>query len=194
VGYDPVRAPKQSEIIENAWAEHFEQFPNLTRTDLLAAVTEYYRTPGQPWPQPAAISSIAVLLAGSRAAIEGAPERDNLDAIQSLCREALGDAKSGDEQALAWLVREFDYYGRSAVLWATKRKIDWRNTSLVMSGGPVHGDRAGVGAQNSGGWQNTRRVRTPDFMIPERHRDAVNKELRKLLTEDERWQVLGDPA
>lgn len=61
VGYDPVHAPKQSKIIEDAWAQHFASSAcaGLGRPDLVAAVDAYYRTPRQPWPQPADISSLA---------------------------------------------------------------------------------------------------------------------------------------
>lgn len=58
-GYDPMHSPRQSELIANAWSEHFAQYPELTRDDLLDAVKEYYRTPQRPWPQPADISSVA---------------------------------------------------------------------------------------------------------------------------------------
>lgn len=59
VGYDPMHSPKESEIIEAAWWEHFETYSSLTRDDILAAVTEYYRTPDRRWPQPANISVLA---------------------------------------------------------------------------------------------------------------------------------------
>jgi hypothetical protein len=58
VGYDPVHAPKQSEIIENAWVEHFEAYPSMNRDQLLTAIAEYYRTPHRPFPQPADLSVI----------------------------------------------------------------------------------------------------------------------------------------
>jgi hypothetical protein len=54
-----MHAPVQSDIIEDAWAEHFERYPTLARDDLLSAVTEYYRAPQRPWPQPADLSTIA---------------------------------------------------------------------------------------------------------------------------------------
>lgn len=59
VGYDPTHMPKPSEIILDAWCEHFALYPHLIRYDLLTAVTHYYRRPAQPVPQPADISAIA---------------------------------------------------------------------------------------------------------------------------------------
>ena len=115
------------------------------------------------------------------------------EAIQGLCREALTDAKSGDEDALAWLVREFDYYGKCAVLWATQEHINWRNPQLALSGGPVHGDHGGVGETESGGWRHTPRYHTPDHLVAEAYHKKIDKKLRELLSEDECYFVLGEP-
>jgi hypothetical protein len=61
VGYDPVRAPKQSQIIEEAWMKHFGLSGNggITRLELLAAADTYYASPQRPWPQPGDLSDIA---------------------------------------------------------------------------------------------------------------------------------------
>jgi len=44
-GYAPDRVPVATELTVMAWREHFEQFPHLTRDDLLEAVTVFYREP-----------------------------------------------------------------------------------------------------------------------------------------------------
>ena len=74
VGYDPIHAPKQSEIITDAWVKHFEGLPQVTPRELLDAVNTYYRAPQQqPWPQPGVISGIA------RAAIKDRADREPIE-------------------------------------------------------------------------------------------------------------------
>ena len=41
--YAPDRVPAASEATVLAWCEHFDQFPQLTRDDVLEAVTVFYR-------------------------------------------------------------------------------------------------------------------------------------------------------
>jgi hypothetical protein len=188
-GNDTQHTPDPAEITVLAWVDHFCQFPRLTRDDLFAAVRRYCNEPRERLVQPQDVSRVAVALTSERAAIEGEPEKENNEAWQNLCREALSDAKAGDAGALAWLVSEFDYYGKCIVKWATVRGIAWQRVT-ALSGGPVSGERGGIGT--GVGWEKTRRRRMPDHLIPERQRDALDKELRKLLTEDERYLVLGD--
>lgn len=66
VGYDPIHAPKSSEIITAAWLEHFEDYRAIGRVELLQAITEYYRTPDRKWPQPADISAIIAAVVKDR--------------------------------------------------------------------------------------------------------------------------------
>jgi hypothetical protein len=185
-GYDPSIAADEPQV--EAWAEHLEKAGLNHLDELLESVTEYFQEPHNRPAQPGDISRIALDKRMIRTAVAGAPEKENWEAFQTLCREALADAKAGDAAALTWLTREFDYYGRCAVLWAVKRKVDWRNNPQ-LSGGPVNGERGGVGT--GAGWERTRRVRTPNYLVPKKNIESVDAELRTLLTEDEIWQVLG---
>lgn len=86
--YAPDRVPAPSEAVVMAWVEHFEQFPHLTRDDLLAAVSRYYREPHvDHLLQPAHISKTARELhqdhamrepihTTERAALEAVPSSD----------------------------------------------------------------------------------------------------------------------
>lgn len=66
--YAPDRVPAPSEAVVMAWSEHFEQFPHLTRDDLLQAVTVFYREPhADHLLQPAHISKTARALHQDRA-------------------------------------------------------------------------------------------------------------------------------
>lgn len=71
VGYDPIHAPKDARIMVEAWSEHFSSFSQWSREDLFQAVTEYYKLPQRPWPQPADLS--AVIRARKRDAADRAP-------------------------------------------------------------------------------------------------------------------------
>lgn len=90
-GYDPVHFPRKSELIANAWCEHFNRWGGLTVQDLMEAVSEYYARPSQPVPQPADISVIARKLHRDRF------DRLPLDAPERKAVEAVGDAKAAPE-------------------------------------------------------------------------------------------------
>ena len=53
-----------------AWSEHFKT-ATWSREDLFNAVTEYYKLPQRPWPQPADLS--ALIRARKRDAADRAP-------------------------------------------------------------------------------------------------------------------------
>lgn len=93
-GYDTAHTPKPSEIVVIAWAEHFEDFPGVTRDDLLEAVKEYHRTPRDVQLQPAHISLIARKYSRERY------ERSELDSPERRRLEQLSDAKAAPEAAI----------------------------------------------------------------------------------------------
>lgn len=75
--YDPMHAPRKSEVMVSAWLDHFQSYPNISPERLQEAVRTYYKTPSRPFPQPADISSIA------RAAIRDDDERSPLPELMS---------------------------------------------------------------------------------------------------------------
>lgn len=87
-GYDPVHFPRPSEVMAEAWFEHFSMYPMITRNDLLAAVARYYKTPSRPVPQPADIRVLASEIRRERY------ERSGLDSAERLEHEAICDAKA----------------------------------------------------------------------------------------------------
>lgn len=58
-GYRPDKTPRQSELVAEAWLEHFAQFPHVTIEDALAGVTVFHRDPHDGMVQPADISKPA---------------------------------------------------------------------------------------------------------------------------------------
>ena len=85
-GYDPAKFPQPSAIMADAWCEHLDQFPTLTRQDLLEAVKAYYNTTERRVPQPADISRIARQI-----------HRDRLDEEEArIIHEDICDRKAGD--------------------------------------------------------------------------------------------------
>lgn len=90
-GYDPAHTPKPSEIVVDAWVEHFSDYPAVTRADLLAAVKEYHRVPRDVQLQPAHISALARKYARER--YDASP----LDSPERLALEARCDFLAGDE-------------------------------------------------------------------------------------------------
>lgn len=90
-GYDGSHTPAPSEIVVDAWMEHFALYPNVTRGDLLAAVREYFTTHHDQQVQPADISSIARQYSRDRC------ERSDLDSAERLAYEALWDSKAAPD-------------------------------------------------------------------------------------------------
>lgn len=91
-GYDPVHFPRPSEVMAEAWMEHFAMYPKVTRNDLLAAITKYYKTPSRPVPQPADIRVLASEIRRERY------ERSGLDSPERREHEAVCDAKADARQ------------------------------------------------------------------------------------------------
>lgn len=89
-GYQPSLTPAPSDIVADAWCEHFEDFPGVTRQDLLMAVKEYGRVTRERQVQPADISSIARKYGRDRI------EQSALDSPERLALEAVCDAKAAD--------------------------------------------------------------------------------------------------
>ena len=59
IGAYDYQFPRPSKIVVEAWLEHFEQYPALTRDDLLDAIKVYYRKPEVSPPKPADVSHLA---------------------------------------------------------------------------------------------------------------------------------------
>lgn len=93
-GYDSAHTPKPSEVVIEAWQEHFLDFPSVTRDDLLQAVKEYHRTPRDVQLQPAHISLIARKYSRERF------ERSELDSPERLRLEEVCNTKAAPEAAL----------------------------------------------------------------------------------------------
>jgi hypothetical protein len=90
-GYDSAHAPKPSAIVIDAWMEHFEDFPNVTRDDVLRAVKEYHKVPRDQQLQPSHISAIARVYSRDRY------ERSELDSVERQRHEQLCDGKATDD-------------------------------------------------------------------------------------------------
>lgn len=90
-GYDIAHTPKPSVVVVQAWAEHFEDFPGVTREDLLRAVKEYHREPRDVMLQPSHLSRIARKYAQERY------ERSELDSPERLRLERMSDTKAAPD-------------------------------------------------------------------------------------------------
>jgi hypothetical protein len=99
-GYDPVHMPRPSEVMAQAWMQHFAMYPMVTRDDVLAAIERYYMRPSQPVPQPADIRVLAREIRRERY------ERSGLDSPERLEHEAICDAKADARQRA---VAQFDF-------------------------------------------------------------------------------------
>jgi len=86
--YDSAHTPKPSDIVVEAWFEHFSDFRSVTREDLLLAVKEYYRTPRDVQVQPSHISAIARKYSQLRY------EESDVDSPERLAYEAICDSKA----------------------------------------------------------------------------------------------------
>jgi hypothetical protein len=93
-GYDPVHFPRPSEVMADAWMEHFAMYPMISRDDVLGAITKYYMRPSQPVPQPADIRVLASDIRRERY------ERSGLDSVERLEHEAVCDAKGVEVAAV----------------------------------------------------------------------------------------------
>lgn len=87
-GYDPVHFPRPSNVMADAWFEHFAMYPRITGADLLAAVTRYYMRPSQPVPQPADIRVLASEIRRERF------DRSGVDSVERQQHEAVCNAKA----------------------------------------------------------------------------------------------------
>lgn len=90
-GYDSAHTPQPSAIVIDAWVEHFEDFPALTRADLLMAVKDYHRQTHRENLQPADISTLARKYSRERF------ERSALDSPERIGHETLCDRKAADD-------------------------------------------------------------------------------------------------
>jgi hypothetical protein len=103
-GYDPVHFPRPSEVMAEAWMEHFAMYPKITRGDLLAAITRYYLRPSQPVPQPADIRVHASEIRRDRF------DRSGIGSVERLEQEAICDAKATEVAAVRQrTISEFDF-------------------------------------------------------------------------------------
>jgi hypothetical protein len=106
-GYDPVHFPRPSNVIAEAWFEHFAMYPRITGTDVLAAITRYYMRPSQPVPQPADIRVLASEIRRERF------DRSDLGSMERQQHEAVCDAKAQPErtqiEARQRAIAEFDF-------------------------------------------------------------------------------------
>jgi hypothetical protein len=95
-GYDPVHFPRPSEVMAQAWMQHFSMYPKITRDDLLAAINRYYMRPAQPVPQPADIRVLASEIRRDQF------ERSGTGSVERLEHEAICDEKAtGRQRAIA---------------------------------------------------------------------------------------------
>lgn len=90
-GYDSQHTPRASEIVIDAWMEHFEEYPGVTREDLLQAVREYHRTSHDSQIQPAHLSQIARKYGRDRI------EQSGADSDERRRLEAVANAKAAEE-------------------------------------------------------------------------------------------------
>jgi hypothetical protein len=106
-GYDPVHFPRPSNIVAEAWLEHFSMYPKITGADLLAAVTRYYKRPSQPVPQPADIRVLASEIRRERL------DSSDIGSAERLAHEAVCDAKATPDapqiEARQRAIAEFDF-------------------------------------------------------------------------------------
>jgi hypothetical protein len=58
-GYDSAHCPQPSRVVVAAWLEHFSDYPDLERGDLLEAAKVYHSVPRTEQLQPAHLSRIA---------------------------------------------------------------------------------------------------------------------------------------
>jgi hypothetical protein len=86
--YDSRNTPQPSDIVIDAWLEHFGLYPNVTPGDLMAAVREYYTVRHDNQLTPVDLSSIARNYSRDRV------ERSDLDSAERRAHEALCDSKA----------------------------------------------------------------------------------------------------
>lgn len=82
IGAYDYQFPRPSKIVVEAWLEHFEQYPALTRDDLLEAIKVYYRKPDVSPPKPADVSHLARELRRDR---NSRWTDDDMDRFEALC-------------------------------------------------------------------------------------------------------------
>jgi hypothetical protein len=92
-GYDSAHTPVPNEITVDAWREHFDLFPNVTREDLLRSVTEHFRAKHTDQLTPVDLSDIARKYSRDRI------EKSETDSIERQRLEAICDAKAAPEVA-----------------------------------------------------------------------------------------------
>jgi hypothetical protein len=91
-GYNARNTPVPSDIVVEAWLEHFSQFPDVTGQDLLDAVRDYFtREHDDRLVEPVTIGILARKYSVDRV------ERSDLDSAERLAHEALCDSKAAEE-------------------------------------------------------------------------------------------------